>query len=352
MRTVDRIDRPRWRNLPAMVAGLALLAVSCSSATGGTTDQKTELRLGYFPNLTHAAALVGVAEGTFADALGPDVTLTPTTFAAGPEAVEALLSGRLDAGYIGPNPAINAFATSDGAAIRIVSGATSGGAFLVVRKGIAKPADLEGATLASPQLGNTQDVALRSWLADQGFETDRSGGGEVSISNLANPDALASFIDGAIDGAWLPEPYATRMVREGKGHVLVDEADLWPQGRYVTTHLIVRTAYLEEHPDVVKGLIVGHLEATTLLQDEPGRAKRIVNEHLTDLTGSGIDRNVLDEAWGHLEFTLDPIANSLLDGASDAEAVDLLEPVDLTGIYDLTILNGVLSEAGLEVIAA
>ena len=237
------------------VIGMVLLA-SCGAGDGAEGDTVT-LRLGYFPNVTHAPAIVGMENGILADALGSGVVLEPHVFNAGPEVVEAIFNGALDASYIGPNPAINAFAQSDGQAIRIVSGTTSGGAALIVRDDITSPDQLAGTVLATPQLGNTQDVALRAWLLEQGYETDLEGGGDVSITPQANADALNAFIAGDIDGAWVPEPWSTRMVEEGGGRVLVNEADLWPDGDFVTTHLIVATEFLEEHPDVVKSLVAG-----------------------------------------------------------------------------------------------
>ena len=219
-----------------------------------------ELRLGYFANVTHAAALIGVQEGLFADELG-DTKLTTQVFNAGPDEVEALFAGALDAAYIGPSPTINAYGQSDGDAIRIIAGAASGGAQLVVRDGIDSPADLKGTTLASPQLGNTQDVALRTWLTEQGLENSVEGGGDVTIAPTANSDVLNLFQTGELDGAWVPEPYASRLVLEGGGHVLVNEKDLWPDGEFVTTHLIVRTEFLEKYPDTVAALLRGHVAA-------------------------------------------------------------------------------------------
>ena len=227
------------------------------------------LRLGYFPNVTHATALVGVEQGIFAEALGDDVTLETSTFNAGPEAIEALFAGAIDATYIGPNPAINGFAKSDGEALRIVSGATSGGAFLVVKPEITSPADLAGTAIATPPLGNTQDVALRAWLQEQGLSTDESGGGDVSIVPQENSATLDAFKAGHIDGAWVPEPWATRLIQEGGGTVLVDERDLWPDGQYVTTHLIVATQFLDDHPDVVKRPAPGRRGGDGLRERQP-----------------------------------------------------------------------------------
>ncbi len=215
-------------------------------------------------------------KGFIAEALGGETTLETTVFNAGPAAVEALFAGAIDASYIGPNPAINAFVKSNGDAIRIVSGATSGGAQLVVRDTITSAADLKGKTLSTPQLGNTQDVALRAWLADEGLSTDTQGGGDVSIVPQENAQTLDQFKAGAIDGAWLPEPWASRLVDAG-AVVLVDEKDLWPDGEFVTTHLIVATQFLADHPQTVKALLEGHIEAVDVHQRGSGRRRSLTS---------------------------------------------------------------------------
>jgi NitT/TauT family transport system substrate-binding protein len=349
------MSTPRRRWWLALLLPALLLGAACgddggsdddAAAGGETSADVPNLRLGYFPNLTHAPALVGVEQGIFEDALEGEASLETSTFNAGPEAVEALFADALDATFIGPNPAINAFAQSEGEAIRIISGSTSGGAFLVVREGIDTPEALAGTTLATPQLGNTQDVALRSWLSEEGYETDEAGGGDVSIQPQANGEALAAFVAGDIDGAWVPEPWATRMVQEGGGKVLVNEADLWPEGEYVTTHLIVRTEYLDENPEAVKALLEGTVDAIDAANDDPEAAKEAANAQLEELTDAALDTEVLDAAWENLTFTADPIATSLQKGAEDAEAVGLLDPVELDGIYDLRPLNEVLEGRG------
>jgi NitT/TauT family transport system substrate-binding protein len=299
------------------------------------------VRLGYFPNVTHATALVGVESGIFKNALGPD-TLETKTFNAGPAAVEALFSGALDATYIGPNPAINAYVQSGGKAIRIVSGATSGGALLVVKPSINSPADLKGKKVASPQRGGTQDVALRYWLKNNNLKADLEGGGDVSILPQENAQTLETFRSGQIDGAWVPEPWATRLVQEGGGKVLVDERSTWPDGRFVTTHLVVRTDFVKQHPDAVRRLVQGQVEANELVNGNPAEAQRLVNQAITAITGKGIAAGVLQEAWKNLEFTNDPIATSLTASADHAHEVGLLEKVSLKGIYDLSVLNQVL----------
>ena len=311
-------------------------------------ESDVTLRLGYFPNVTHAPAIIGVDAGLFQEALGTTATLETVTFNAGTEAIEALFSGAIDASFIGPNPAINGYAQSGGEALRIVAGTTSGGASLIVREGIDTPEDLAGATLATPSLGNTQDVALRAWLLEQGYETDTSGGGDVSITPQENADTLAALQSGTLDGAWVPEPWATRLVLEGGGHVLVNEADLWPDGDFVTTHLIVSTEFLDEHPDAVKALIVGLGQAIDQAGADAAAAQLIVNDGIEAITTKRLGDETITGAWANLRFTLDPITASLRGSADDAVDVGLLEPVDLEnpGIYDLTLLNEVLADRG------
>ena len=351
-----------YRLVAAAIAGLVLVAAACGDDEDGAsadTATATEapaadqgetatLRLGYFPNVTHAPAIIGVETGLFKEALGPGVDIELETFNSGTEVIEALVSGAIDASFIGPNPAINGYARSNGVALRIVSGTTSGGAALVVREGIETPADLAGTQLATPSLGNTQDVALRAWLQEQGFETDTSGGGDVKITPQDNADTLAAFQAGELDGAWVPEPWATRLVNEGGGQVLLDESELWPDGQFVTTHLIVATGYLEDHPAVVRDLIRGLGAAIDEANSDPAAAQQIVNDGIEKVTTSRLADETIAGAWEHLEFTLDPIASSLQGSADDAQAVGLLDPVDLAdpGIYDLSLLNEVRAERG------
>ncbi|MGH2793294.1 MAG: ABC transporter substrate-binding protein [Actinomycetota bacterium] len=342
----------RWKRsvrLTAVVLLVSMLTAACGG-DGGSSDGKVELRLGYFPNLTHAPALLAVEKRYFAQELGANVALKTATFNAGNEAVQALFANQLDITYIGPNPAINAYAQSKGAAVRIISGSTSGGAALVVKPSITSAGALKGTKLATPQLGNTQDVALRSWLGAQGINVTKEGG-DVTIVAQQNAQTLDTFKAGAIDGAWVPEPWATRLQLEGGGVVLVDEKMLWPDGKFVTTHIIVRTEFLNEHKDVVEAFLRGHVKAVRFAGTNPDVAKSVANAAIGKLTGKPLGRATIDSAWSNLEFTVDPIASSLRKSAEDAQKVGLLDPVNLDRIYALETLNEVLQDIGESPIA-
>jgi NitT/TauT family transport system substrate-binding protein len=334
---------------------LALGLTACggsSSADDNASGAASELHLGYFANVTHAAALIGVQQGFFEKELG-DTKLATQVFNAGPDEVEALFAGGLDAAYIGPSPTINAYGQSDGDAIRIIAGAASGGAQLVVRDGINTPQDLKGTTLASPQLGNTQDVALRTWLTGQGLKNSVDGGGDVTIAPTANADIPNLFDSGQLDGAWVPEPTASLLVLEHKGHVLVDEKDLWPQGQFVTTQLIVRTDFLEKYPDTVAALLRGHVQAVQFAQGDAATAEKAVNDGLEAAGGKSLDQPVLDRAWSELSVTYDPIASALEQSAKNAVTAGTAQKqVDLNGIYDLRPLNAIVKEQGLQPVSA
>ena len=337
------------RRLLAVIALAALVVAGACGNDGGPASagsaERVTVRLGHFPNVTHATAIVGVEKGLFAKALGND-ELEVKTFNAGPEATEALLSEAIDATYLGPNPAINAFVKTKGG-IRIISGATSGGAALVVKPEITSVTQLEGKKIATPQLGNTQDVALRAYLKDKGLATDAQGGGDVTILPQENSLTLDSFKSGQIQGAWVPEPWVSRLVLDGGGKVLIDEKTLWPKGEFVTTHLVVRAAFLEEHPETVKRLLQGQVAANEYLAENSTEAQTVVNDGIAKITGKKLADNVIAEAFENLKFTDDPIASSLQESADDAVAVGLLQKPDLTGIYALELLNAVLKAKGL-----
>ena len=333
--------------LSAAVVAVGLAACSRAdrdtgpAAASADKGPAAELRLGYFPNVTHAAALVGLDRNLFSKELGDGTKLVPTKFNAGPEAVGALLGGSLDATFIGSGPAINAYAKSDGEAVRLIAGATTGGAQLVARSTITKPSDLAGKTVVTPQLGNTQDVALKKWLSQQGLT------GKVKVTNLENAQTLDAFKQGKVDAAWLPEPWSSRLVLDAGAEVLVDEATLWPGGRFPTTVLIVRTTFLREHPETVKALLKGLVAATDYATSNAAEARTAVNRQLKELTGKALKPDVIERAFSTIRLSTDPVASTFPQLAKDAVTAGVAEePADVAGFADLGLLNEVLGQAG------
>ena len=318
---------------------------SSETDDGAKSTAATEVRVGYFPNVTHAAPIVADKEGLFAKRLGA-TKLTVSTFNAGPAAMEALKSGAIDMTYVGPGPATNAFINSGGEAIRVVAGAATGGSSLVVDPSITSAAQLKGKKIATPQLGNTQDIALRYWLKQQGLATDLQGGGDVNIAPQENAQILDAFAQKLIVGAWVPEPYATRLVDAG-GKVLVDEHSLWPDGKFPITVLAVRPDFLKAHPETVKAVIQGQLDAEKVITDDPAKAQADVGAVIKAVSGKELKAAIIASAWKNLEFTNDPVPSAIATGAQHAFEVGVLkkEP-KLDGLVDLSILNGLLKEAG------
>jgi len=342
----------------ALAAGLAVLigagaAVASTTVSGGPEpapaaapdgNPAAELKLGYFGNITHAPALVGVGQGFIAKNLG-ETRLSTQVFNAGPAAIEALNAGAIDATYIGPNPAINSYVKSKGESISIIAGAAAGGAQLVVKPGIGSAADLRGKTLASPQLGGTQDVALRSWLVHQGYKTSTDGSGDVAINPSENAQTLKLFQDGKLDGAWLPEPWASRLVLQAGAKVLVDEKDLWEKGEFTTTVLIVNKKFAADHPATVQALLKGNVEAVDWLNAAPAAEKAsVLNAALKESAGAALQPDVIGRSLQNIVFTVDPLAGTYRKLLQDGVDAGTTKQADITGIFDLTALNKVLSE--------
>jgi NitT/TauT family transport system substrate-binding protein len=351
------------------------------------------LRLGYFPNLNHAQVIIGLANGHFQKVLSENNTnsgkvgdegasIKEYVFSAGPSAIEALYAGQIDVAYVGPNPAINGYLASNGEGIRIISGSASGGAVFVVRNdsGILSTTDFGGKKFASPQLGNTQDVALRKYLIQNGYDTVENGG-NVTVVPVKPSDILTLMLKKEIDGAWVPEPWGARLVKESNGRIFVDERDLWPpDGKFVTTNIIVRTDYLKNNPEIIRKLINAQIDETiwindTLKDSRNGNANgtsgkiengtnddfgqegveafiHAFNNGLQRITGNTVPEDELRDALQRLEFTYDPIEQSLFKMADDAYNLNLIgrgSKPDLTNIYDLELLKEVLKERNLPV---
>jgi NitT/TauT family transport system substrate-binding protein len=331
-----------------MKTGFLAVIFALLSTCGAIGQQgTTTVRVGAFPNITHPQAMIGKGNGWFEKAMGPQVKIDWKSFNAGPSAIEALFAGALDMTYIGPNPAINGYVRSNGEALRTIAGATSGGAALVVRQdsGISKPEDFHGKRIASPQMGNTQDVALRAWLKNHGMKTQDKGG-DVTVIPVANPDQLTLFHKKQLDGAWAPEPWASRLVHEANGRVFLDERDLWPNGQFVTAQLIVSTKFLKEHPDMVKNWLRAHVELTEWIKAHLGDAKALLNQQIQKETGKAISAEVLNDSFSRLEITYDPLRAAFTRAATSAYEAGFLgrQMPDLSNMYDLKLLNEVLAE--------
>ncbi|MDQ3975393.1 MAG: ABC transporter substrate-binding protein [Thermoproteota archaeon] len=325
----------------------------------GVSSQSRTLRIGYFPNLNHAQAVIGLQQdGDFQKTLNANssdtnkgVRIESYVFNAGPSAIEALFGGQIDVAYVGPNPAINGYLASSGQGLKIISGAASGGASFVVRNdsGINSVNDLGGKKFASPQLGNTQDVALRKYLVDKGYNT-ADNGGNVTIVPVTPADILTLMLKRDIDGAWVPEPWATRLVKEANGRIFVDERELWPpDGKFVTANIIARTDYLNENPDIIERLLQAHINKTIWInENKEQQAITAFNGALKKITGKTIPDDEIRDALTRLEFTYDPIKESLLKMADNAYELGYLgdgrSKLDLSTIFDLTILGDILDE--------
>ena len=320
-----------------LAAALALASLGLAGCTAGA--EEGVLRLGYFPNLTHAQALYGIESGLYQDRLGA-TELKTQVFNAGPTAFETLLAGRIDVIYVGPSPTISALERKGLDVVVIVAGSASGGASFVTRSGIDGPEDLHRAKLATPQLGNTQDIALKHYLLDHGLER-RDEGGDVDIVNAANADILTLFSNGHVDGAWVPEPWATRLVKEAGGHVLVDEATLWPEGRFVTTHVVTTRDFLRTHGEDVRNLLAAHAEATRLLQAGDDATLDTVNDGLESVAGKRLADDTLAAAFPRISFTDDPLQETLRQQYEMAHELGFAGSVpDVSRAYDLSYLPG------------
>jgi NitT/TauT family transport system substrate-binding protein len=341
-----------------VVASSIFYNASLGNANNSTTGAASNvLRIGYFPNLNHAQAVIGLENGDFQKTLGTNsIIVKPQVFSAGPSVIEALFANQIDVAYIGPNPAINGYVVSDGKDLRIISGAASGGAVFVVRNdsGIKSPKDFADKKFASPQLGNTQDIALRKYLLDNGYKTTDNGG-NVTVTPMANPDILTLFLKKQLDGAWVPEPWGSILVKEANGRIFLDERTLWPDGRFVTANIIARTDYVKTNPETINKLLELHINETIWINYHKDQAIQAFNTGLKKLTGKTIPEDELRQAWSRIEFTYDPIKRSLLKLANDAYDLGFLakgkkQQPDLSGLYDLTLLNNILKKKGLNTI--
>lgn len=329
----------------AFGGAFALMLVLAFGFSVVPKNSAREVHVGYLSNITHAQAVLGRAEGKFEKALGPETPIHWTVFNAGSSIIEALFAGKIDLAYIGPSPAVNGFVKSHGEALKVVAGSASGGAALVVRKdsGIQSEADFKGKKIASPGLGNTQDVSLRAWLSSRGF-TLKEKGGDVHVLPIANADQVTLFARKEIDAAWTVEPWVSILVQQAGGRIFLDEASLWPEGEYATTLLIARKDFLDKNPTAVKKFLRTHLDVTRWILQNESQAKKLLNSEMKKLTHKSIPEPILSLAFAKIRFTLDPMKDSVQQQAESAYVAGFLkEKPDLEALFDLKLLEEVLA---------
>jgi len=330
------------RLVAALCLAITALAVACSSSGSSQKGSQRSVRIGLFPNVTHAPGILCYERGAFEAQLrsesrpGRDRGIEVKLFDSGPQAIEAIFSGAIDIAYIGPGPALNGFLRSQGQALRIVAGATSGGASFVVQPEIASVFDLAGKVIATPQLGNTQDIAARAWLKRNGFKTDPAQGGDVTIAPRPNPQIVDAFRNREIAGAWVPEPWASRLVVEYGGKVLVDERELWPKGLFSTTVVVATPAFIQSDLDALVAILVAHLQCIDSLNSSDlasvSEARRSVETWLGRTVGKSLPKEVTERAWSELTFTADPLLDTIVQTGAKAVEEGLLPPFDNSSI--------------------
>ena len=339
-------------NLAFSAASIAAVLISSAVLFGylSTAPSANTLRLGFFPNITHAQALFGIATGTFQRAFGSDFAIQTMVFNAGPTAIQALLTNNVDLIFVGPSPTLSGLAVAGPDVLRVIAGAASGGASFVIQPylDLSTNASFGGKKFATPQFGNTQDIALKHYLLTRGHKTLDQLGGDVDVINAANPIILSLFKLRQVDGAWVPEPWATRLVLEANGRVLLDERTLWPSGNFVTTHLVTTKRYLEAHRNILTKFLSSYVNVTLQLQRADASNLTVVNREITNLTGSQLSDETITRAFSNLSVTYDPIGPSLATYLTWAQDLGFIKlGITAASLYDLTLLNAILTARGL-----
>src|SRR6266508_236217 len=283
----------------------AIIGILSLSAPFVSAQEKTTIRFGHFPNITHAQGVIAHAlsrqgKGWFEQRLGPNVEIQWFTYNAGPSAMEAIFAGSLDVTYVGPSPALNAYFKSNGEEIRVISGAANAGAALVVKADspIKMPADFRGKKIATPQLGNTQHISCRAWLKTHGFNVTQTGG-DVMVIPTANPDQLGLFQSGGVDAVWTVEPWVTRLERDAKARVFLEDKDT------ITTWLTCSVKFLNSHRDLVKKIVTANQELTDWMQAHPDEAQEMLIAELKEETRTDVAPEDVAQAWRRIKFTTD-----------------------------------------------
>jgi NitT/TauT family transport system substrate-binding protein len=302
------------------------------------TSRENKIRVAYFPNITHAVPVIGIQKGIFQDKLGNNTAIEPILFDAGPQVIESLFAGSIDIAYVGPGPAINGFLKSEHHDIKILSGAASGGASFIIHPDskINSAADLAGKRIAAPQIGNTQDISLRSYLSGNGLKPAEKGG-SVIVLNVSNSDIYTLFAKGDIDAAWVPEPTATILVQQLNGTRLFNEETLWPDNKFASVLLVAREEYTKQNPDVIHKWLDAHKQTINWINSNPEQTRIIFLEFMKKETGKSLSDDLIDEALSNLDITSDPVASSIHTFAQRADTLGYLgrHGYILDGIFDI-----------------
>lgn len=319
------------------IAIVVILVAFLSIGTKPSISKEVNsVRVAFFPNIGHSIAIIGLQKGFFPEKLGNQTNIQTRLFDSGPQVIEAMFSNQIDIAYVGPGPAISGFIQSNGKSIKIIAGAASGGASLVVHphSNIKSVADFPGKRIAAPQIGNTQDVSLRSFLYQNNLKPVERGG-SVYVINVQNPDIFTLFAKGELDGAWVPEPWATRLVQQLGGIRLFHEEDLWPSKEFSSVVLIVRTEYLEKHPDVVQKWLQAHIQTSDWINAHPDETEIIFNNFLKQKVGKPLPPKILHEAFSNLKITYEPFESSIYTFAERANSLGYLgrHGYNLDGIF-------------------
>ena len=332
--------------ISAGIVGIVLLSVFGITLSSDTSHEN-KIRIGYFPNIGHAIPIVGIEKGFFQESIGEQAKIETRVFDSGPQAIEALFANSIDVAYVGPGPAINGFLNSENHNIKILAGAASGGASFIVHPNseINFVSDFAGKKIATPQIGNTQDVSLRHYLSENGLKPAEKGG-SVIVYNISNPDIYILFVKGEIDGAWVAEPWATILETELGGKRLFHEEELWPDNEFASVLLIGNIDYIEKNPIIISNFLNSHHDTVNWINQHPIETRNVFNDFLNSHLGQSLSDDVVDIALSNLVITADPLPNSVFSFAERADALGYLgrNGYDLSGIFLNFDINSIVEE--------
>ena len=314
--------------IPYLV-GIAIVVIGVIVLVGTTQssfdDSEKKIRIAFFPSIIHAVPIIGMENQTFSENLDTDLDIQVKIFDSGPQVIESIFSNSVDLAYVGPGPVINGYLKSDGKDLKILASAANGGASFVIQQnsGLESIENYPGKRIAAPQISNTQDVSLRHYLAENGLISAEKGG-DVFVLNISNPDIYTLFAKGDIDGAWVPEPWATMLVEELDGIRLFDENEFWPENKFSSVLLIGRADYIEKNPEIIKKWIDANEKTVKWINDNPTESKKLYNEFLKDYMGKTLPEKIVEESFSNIVITSEPVEKSIHIFAERADSLGYL----------------------------